>query len=233
MLALFPESAAAATERLPDLKALRPRDITTQTTSSGQRRLRFSSVVANVGVGPFEVVGTRASTSDLEMNTVVQNVYDDTGSISRTSPTSATMYFAGDGHTHWHLRDLETYELIRTDNGVLVGTGEKHGFCFFDNVKHNLKLPGAPSSSVYTDCGDADDLTVTPGLSVGWADRYYYNLPDQYIDITGLKAGRYRLYYRVDVQNWFTEIKDTNNQSCVTLQIDANSVNVIDYKCSG
>jgi len=33
------------------------------------------------------------------------------------------MYFAGDGHTHWHVRDLETYELIRSDNGSKVGTG--------------------------------------------------------------------------------------------------------------
>ena len=63
------------------------------------------------------------------------------------------MYFAGDGHNHWHVRDLETEKLIRLDNGAKVGTSAKHGFCFFDNVRYRLTLAGAPQSARYTGCG--------------------------------------------------------------------------------
>jgi hypothetical protein len=232
-LSLIPTPARAATEQLPDLRAARPKEIHTTTTSTGQRELRFTSVVSNVGAGPFQLTGTRSSTSDAEMNTVTQQIFDDTGSVSRSATTTATMYFGGDGHDHWHVRDLETFELIRTDNGALVGTGEKHGFCFFDNTRVNLALPNAPQERVYTGCGKTSNLQVVMGLSVGWGDRYKYTLPDQFIDITGLAAGRYRLIYRVDVPNWFSELKETNNRSCTTLQLTGTSVSVLDYKCRG
>ncbi len=232
-LFLWPSAAGGATERLPDLRARRVADVSTKTTSSGQRQLRFSSVVANLGVGPFQVTGSRASASDAEMNDVTQQIFDDQGSVSRNVSTGATMFFAGDGHTHWHVRDLETFDLVRTDNGILKGTGEKHGFCFYDNAKVNLTLPGAPQSPAYTNCGGSSDLEVEMGLSIGWGDRYHYSLPDQYIDITGLASGRYRLIYRVDVPNWFVEQQENNNKSCATLQIGNKSVSVIDYKCSG
>jgi subtilase family serine protease len=35
--------------------------------------------------------------------------------------------------------------------------------------------------------------------------------PDQYIDITGLKSGRYRLQATADASNWFTESNESNN----------------------
>jgi Lysyl oxidase len=239
VLVLFPQANAAimvesaSTEALPDLKALRPIDISITTTSSGQRQLRFSSRVANAGAGPFQLQGSRGSTSDPDMTTVTQQIINTDGTLSRNVTTAASMYFAGDGHTHWHVRDLETYELVRTDNGVKVGTGEKHGFCFFDIAKYNLSLPGAPQSPVYKACGGASDLSVTMGLSVGWADRYGYKLPDQYIDITGLAAGRYRLIYTADAQDWFIESSPNNNRSCVTLQLDRSSAKVVDYRCTG
>jgi Lysyl oxidase len=213
-------SSAAAADRLPDLGMARLSDLRVD-KSSGRDLLRYTTVIANVGAGPFELRGQRSSTADAQMS-VQQRIYDDAGG-SRLVPTSATMYFAGDGHTHWHVRDLETEELIRLDNGAKVGTSAKHGFCFFDNTRYRLTLPGAPQSAVYTGCGTASNLAVTMGLSVGWGDAYYWSLPDQYVDITGLGSGRYRLLVTADAANWFAESNNSNNATWVDLQLKGNA----------
>jgi hypothetical protein len=178
--------------------------------------LRFSTVIVNVGAGVFEVRGSRATTSD-SMSTVVQRVYNGSGGYTDYSiPT--TMVWGGDGHNHWHIHDLETSELIRSDNGVKVGTGVKFGYCFFDNYPYRLTLPGAPQRAVYPGCGTQDSLQVTTGLSVGWGDIYRSTLPDQYIDITNITAGRYRLLVTADKLGWFTESNESNNSTWVDLQ---------------
>ena len=113
-----PPSAAATTDRLPDLAMARLRDLSIDTaTLLGRRLLRFSTVIVNVGDGPFETIGSRPDT---------QRIFNTAGS-SREVNTPAVMFWAGDGHDHWHLRDLEAYRLSRLDNGRRVGTGASMG----------------------------------------------------------------------------------------------------------
>ena len=227
-LLLLAPASVAATSRLPDLGIARLADIRVDKAPDGRKLLRYTTVVVNVGAGAFEVHGSRASTG--ESMAVSQRIYDEGG--YQDVPTLAQMFFAGDGHSHWHVRDLESAELIRLDNGVKVGTWGKHGFCFFDNTNYRLSLPGAPSSSVYTNCGNSSSaLAVTMGLSIGWGDTYPAYLPDQYIDVTGLAAGRYKLIVTADEQNWFTETNETNNAAWVVIQLkgNGNSVRIIEY----
>ena len=120
---------------------------------------------------------------------------------------------------------MESYELIRLDNGTKVGTGAKEGFCFFDNV-----LFGSTQNKVYTSCGNnANAKKVTMGLSRGWGDRYGAGTVGQYIDITNLAPGRYKLQATADEPNWFLESDDSNNFTWVEVQISSNSVSVITY----
>lgn len=221
-------SLALAGPTNPDLGMARLKDFRIESTLDGRRLLRFTTIIVNVGAGPFEVRGSRASTSDPVM-TGYQCLYD--GSTCTLQSTAVAMGWSGDGHNHWHVIGLEEYELDRLDNGVLVGTGAKTGFCFFDNTKHDLSLPGAPASAVYTNCGASSSLSVTMGLSTGWGDTYYWNLAYQWVDITGLAAGRYRLWATADPENWFIEADDTNNSTWVDLQIRGKgaSVRVLGY----
>ena len=209
-------------DRLPDLRMARLSDISLETTS-GRRLLRFTTVVVNVGRGAFELLGTRSAGSPTMA--VQQRVYDDAGG-SRYRRTSASMYWSGDGHQHWHVRDLQTYELVRLDNGSRVGTGAKHGFCFWDNTRFRLSLAGAPQSEVYRGCGVATDTAVWIGLSVGWGDRYGATIVDQYIDVTGLVSGNYRLRATADDANWFVEVDDLNNVTWVDLSISRHKLRV-------
>lgn len=211
---------AAAADRLPDLAMDRLADFKIE--KSGSRKLlRYTAVVVNIGDGPFQAEGSRESTSVPEMS-VVQRIFGD-GGTSRTQPTAATMYFAGDGHQHWHVRDLEDSALERLDNGVKVGAGAKHGFCFYDNVAFRLALAGAPASPFFTTCGTTGTvLTQTMGLSIGWGDSYPYYLVDQWIDVTNVGSGRYRLTTTADAQNWFLESSETNNTTWTELLLKAN-----------
>ena len=118
----------------------RLRAFSIETTPSGQSRLRFTTVIINIGNGPFQVWGHDPQPDGQML--VDQQIRNNDGSWA-TFPTNYRMYFAGDGHSHWHVRDLEAYEL-RNSNASIKRTGEKHGFCFFDNYKFNLALPAAP-----------------------------------------------------------------------------------------
>jgi hypothetical protein len=150
--------------------------------------------------------------------TVKQRIYDNAGGYYDLA-TSAEMFFAGDGHNHWHVKDLQTYELIRKDNGVKVGTGAKSGFCFADGVRYDPSLPGSPSSGIYSGCGNLSSLSVDMGLSVGWSDTYSWDLAFQYVDITGLAPGRYRLQITADYNNYFQESNESNNFTWVDIQL--------------
>jgi hypothetical protein len=212
-------SVASAHDVLPDLGMAPLKDFRVDNnTAPGRTLLRYSAIVVNVGAGRFQVDGTRTSTSGSEME-VVQRIVDSSGGY-RVQPTPARMYFAGDGHTHWHVADLEQSVLERLDNGVKVGSGAKHGFCFFDNYAYRLSLLDAPQSPFFTTCGrDPNVSAQSMGLSVGWGDIYSYQLVDQWIDITGLGAGRYRVTTTADAQNYYLESNETNNVTWVDLQL--------------
>jgi hypothetical protein len=223
-----PPAAGAAADRLPDLGMARLRDFSIDTTTRpGRRLLRFTTIIVNIGAGPFETIGRRSSTATTQM-TVTQRIHNSAGSYREIS-TPAVMFWSGDGHDHWHVRDVEAYRLIRVDNGRRVGTGAKHGFCYFDNTAYRLWLAGAPSTPVYGGCGAAGDLQVTTGLSVGWGDIYPAGIAFQWIDITGLKAGRYRLRATADPANWFAETNNANNSTWVNIKLTGSGVRVVAY----
>jgi hypothetical protein len=221
-------SMAAAADRLPDLGMARVSDVHMDNAANGRRLLRYTTVIVNVGAGRFEARGQRSSTSQTQM-AAVQRIYDTAGGF-REVATPAVMVFGGDGHNHWHVHNLESSDLIRLDNGSKVGTGAKHGFCFFDNTAYRLTLPGAPQSPFYLSCGNSSSLQVTMGLSVGWGDKYASTLPDQYVDVTGLSAGRYRLLVTADAFGWFAESSNANNATWVDLQMKSRGqVRILGY----
>jgi fibronectin type III domain protein/lysyl oxidase len=210
--------APPAGDRLADLGMARLADLRID-QSNGRRRLRYSTTIVNVGSGKFEVRGRRANTGEPTMS-VVQRVFNDAGGWRDVS-TAGTMIFGGDGHNHWHVRDLQQSELFRLADDTYLAQSDKRGFCFWDNVRYRLSLPGAPQSPVYAQsgCGGTGSLTTAMGLSIGWGDIYPFSLPDQFIDVTALPDGRYRLVVTADPFGWFTETSEGNNFTWVSLEL--------------
>jgi hypothetical protein len=225
-------SSAAAATQPPDLGMAKLSTITIDTTTMpGHRLLRYTAVMVNVGAGPLVLVGSRPDTSVSEMQ-VVQRVSDSSGTTT-TVPVPTTMFYAGDGHNHWHTKDIEGGSLRRLDNGRKVATLAKEGFCFFDNVKYRLTLPGAPQTAHYTNTGCSPNqpnaLTTTMGLSVGWGDSYPSTTNLQWIDITGLPNGKYRLFATADPGHVLQEASYTNNGAWATIKVALDRVTVIKY----
>jgi hypothetical protein len=243
------KQAGAATDQLPDLAMAKIVDVQIKNCTStrgdcdfaGQRQLRFSARIVNVGAGAFEAQGSNRSSTG-ELIDVDQHIFDDTGSYRPVDTkvgndgSTARMYYSGDGHSHWHVANLQYYSLSSSP----VRTGAKEGFCFFDNTKWfkgdangEPITPGVPSSPFYTECAkDQPGATsVTVGISRGWGDRYGSRTVDQYIDITGLPDGTYRLTTTGDKQDWFHESNESNNSNWATLQIQNGQVSVTGY-CS-
>jgi hypothetical protein len=217
--------AAAATDRLPDLAMARLQNIVTD-QASGRRLLRFSAIIVNVGSGPMEV---RSQRPNVNTNwTTQQVIYDDAGGSRTVTPPRVELIYGGDGHNHWHVKDVESYQLVPV-NGTGERVGNKVGFCFFDNYQYKLSLAGAPQAAQYprTSCGNRYSRTLRHGLSVGWGDKYQWSLPDQYIDTTGLPDGNYRLWATADQANVFVESNDANNSTWADLRIDASGVTVL------
>lgn len=88
-------------------------------------------------------------------------------------------------HDHFHLADFAEYQLVTLD-GRVVGRGRKQAFCLED-TDH---APEVPRRIV----ADRDRFTcLRQGIHAGWMDVYLRTLACQYVDVTELPPGRYRL----------------------------------------
>jgi hypothetical protein len=218
-----------ATAKYPNFTMAAPSDLQVDTqTTSGHRLLRFTARVLNGGSGTFELTGTKNAGETTTMSTVTQRIFDDAGGSSVVS-TPATMIWAGDGHNHWHVKNLEQYRLSPVADNNKTKTGSKVGFCFYDNYTYNLGLPGAPQSPQYTNCGSSSAASsVTMGLSVGWGDTYGASLAFQWIDLydsstgTNWPNGYYNLRLVADPSNWFREQNESDNTTCIKIRIGKN-----------
>jgi hypothetical protein len=227
--ALAPAPLLAATDRLPNLRMAAPTDFYFQ-VYNGQRRLRFTTYMLNLGQGPFVILGRR--TAGQTVMTVRQRIFRSDGT-AYGYPGDATMRYTGDGHDHWHIQRVAIYEVLQATRGgfrsvqrdgrALVGA--KVGFCFFDTNPWDLSLPGAPGGRVYqqSGCGTRYSLSASMGLSVGWADKYPANFAYQWIDLAGVPGGRYRVCVTVDKQGYFRETSESDNAAWADVSFTSSS----------
>lgn len=210
-------AAAVPAETLrPNLQMVRLHDWHVENVG-GRRLLRFSTIFVNRGPGPFELRGGRTSRSDTTM-AFDQVMYRADGSRFRRS-TQAFGKYAGDGHDHWHVQNVVTYEAWALSNPQASRRGAKTGFCFFDTTPWNLSLPHARKTGYYRQewCGTVASLTNRVGVSVGWGDVYPWNFVFQWIDISGLPGGTYRVRATVDIHDNYRETDELDN--CVWSEV--------------
>jgi hypothetical protein len=201
---------------LPDLTVAPLTGIVGGLTNDGRRTVRFSVMLVNQGAGDF-VLRARRSNLMADDWRVIQRVPEAGGGYTETS-SDATLVYGGDGHNHWHIREVESHTIEDLD-GTVLGKVVKNGFCFFDTNAVQPDLPGAAPARVYASkgCGGQIDSAVTMGLSVGWGDEYPWHLFEQEIDVTDLPEGRYRLRAVADPFGWFDELDKTNNEVVVDI----------------
>ncbi len=118
----------------------------------------------------------------------------------------ASMFEYGACHRHYHLRGYADYRLTELASSCNreVGNGHKASFCLED-FGPRASMPGA-----YT-CSDQ-------GIHSGSYDIYDRGLPCQWIDITDVPPGRYRITARINTECAVEESNYADNAA--TLDVD-------------
>jgi hypothetical protein len=120
-------------------------------------------------------------------------------------------------HNHYHFRGYADYTLLNPD-GSLAAQGHKQSFCVEDleQVDHSAGIRRSPR---YGNCGDGRSQQ---GISRGWADDYYPDLPCQWIDVTDVAPGTYTLNVAINTESTITELDYTNDSARATVVIPAD-----------
>jgi hypothetical protein len=191
---LEPRLQFSGTNLLPDLVPVASKSNaymygwSIDTSRPGHRLLRLNSAISNQGSGPLELFGGAFRNGKQQ---VFQRIFRSNG----TSFTRHVGTFSAKDDNEVYFDNFAQFSLaIRTKNngvGKIVRHSGKKTCCLSDDVQVKPSLPGSPGSSVYQSCTAAKQ-----GISVGWADIYDKFLAGQFIDVTGLKPGRYWLHGR-------------------------------------
>lgn len=214
---------------LPDLAVLAPFDFVIE-ASPDKRLLRFSTVIVNVGEGPFQLFGfdpdgvTAIGDSLLVEQQIVQS-----DATFRTRPTTATMAWAADGHDHFHIADLQRIQL-QNMNAEALRASAKTGFCFLDSYVYRSSEPSRYNKESFV-CNVAPNRTVPMGISVQWGDVYRRTIAFQWIDITELPDGDYLIEILadppIDSGGQFLEADESNNRGWATIRLRQSTVQVL------
>lgn len=190
------------------------------------RCLRFSNTVVNDGDGNLEArfltEGAAQGMIDEEQQRLVQRIYHGDGSYH---DRLAGHYEFHEVHGHVHYEGFAQHWLYHADDGTLAREGAKNGFCMEDVAHASWAQQGnGPRTYSFPACNlptdqDGDGSWMVQGISKGWADIYTWDLPDQYIDITGLPDGCYLLVTEVDPGGTFVEKTREDNTASVMVEI--------------
>ena len=212
---------------LPDLDIAAPGTLAGETRSRGGRPrflLGFGSAVDNVGDGPLAIDARRSRRSDPTMAAWQLVRYSDGRTRASRRPFGVVRYVHSADHQHWHLLRFMRYELRRAGSSVSIRLDRKTGFCLGDRYETDTqrRLKAEPANPVYTEeCGRNRPslMRVREGISVGFGDDYDPTLEGQWVDLTGLRAGRYVLVHRVNVERRVRETSYTNNASSMRFEL--------------
>jgi len=207
--------------------------------------LRFSNRIANKGRGPLEIFPSgRSHDCDGDGNPTNDRIafqrlfLDDNGDrvFERGTDTrSEHLRFGCERYDpkagHWNVFDLARYELRRQRSGRVVVKSAKVAFCTIDSDRVFPQLPGSPSNGYYPRGGC--DQRSTLGVSVGWSDEYYYGLPGQALNVTGVGGGRYCLLSTADPDHLLREADNSNNtrKTRIELHPSKGTVRVLPGHC--
>ena len=176
--------------------------------------LRFNGYVHNRGSGALEMRGSQPSGN--RMASVAQRIRLVGGTyVDDTSRGAQIIYEDADGHDHWHLKDVSRYTLWNQAKTAAVAPSMKVGFCLEDGERRERN---GPATKVYTSaltsfCRNWEPQadSVYQGVSAGWRDIYFKTVAFQWVDVSDVPPGVYRLGSRIDPQNVVIESNESNN----------------------
>eukprot|EP01094_Clydonella_sp_ATCC50884_P018123 TRINITY_DN329_c0_g1_i1.p1 TRINITY_DN329_c0_g1~~TRINITY_DN329_c0_g1_i1.p1 ORF type:complete len:648 (-),score=160.71 TRINITY_DN329_c0_g1_i1:119-2062(-) len=124
----------------------------------------------------------------------------------------ADLFQYSDCHQHYHLESFGAYELLALASDEVVEVSRKQGFCAEDSfLSPRLRSPAHNCAGSFN-CGEQ-------GISAGWVDSYGSSLDCQWVDVTDVAPGTYRLCVAVNPYRVHHEVSFDNNGDCVQVTI--------------
>lgn len=193
-----------------------------------ERCLRFDTIVGNAGAGAFELA---YKVDKRETVAAVQRIYRADGSFGDRFAVRSELHPT---HAHFHVQDFYVSRLWKAGPdgervGEPVARGDKNGFCPEDSEP----LGGRPADGPrHYSCFTADEPDQrgfqVVGISAGWQDVYTANLPDQFVEISGVPDGQYVLEIELDPRRVFVESDDSNNAICLLIRLDGFDAEIVE-----
>jgi hypothetical protein len=235
--ALVAAGVAAPANDLPDLTALLPAERPGSPNARwvdtveipGRTLFRFDTVILNEGAGAFEVFrdpagstyqrtwsgGVPGGAGNSKAFPAGTSSGDRPIALGGPGQANALRYSPAIGHEHFHSQRIAAYEL-RTTGGARVRPASKNaaGFCLYDSWGDGTKATYYPPDGTSCARGEANYTgLLRMGISPGWGDLYASQVWDQWVDVTGVTPGRYRLVSVVDPDDLYEESDEGNNVS--------------------
>jgi hypothetical protein len=221
-MAAAPDDKPDLVPRLPTTGKPNMRWVDTHAVG-GRVLYRFDTVIMNQGTGAFEVYRDGAGTTHQRIwdggapppggdakHFPAGGAYEDV-TIPDGAPggANALRYSDAYGHKHFHSQRAAAYELL-TQDGAPVAEASKNlaGFCLTDSWGQGY------GDYQYTPCAAGEPNyggLLRMGISRGWGDLYGSQLWDQWVDVTDVTPGTYRLRATADPAGLYQESDEGNN----------------------
>lgn len=167
---------------------------------------------------------------------LTQRIYEKNGptitSIDTLTPGTMSYHPT---HGHVHINGWSQFKLVKEDttiasplNWPVIATGAKVSFCLInlgdcsnnngwceDTLGNTITMADIPNApfGVVSGCGQDQ------GIYTGMLDIYDQNLPDMFIDLTGVCNGDYYILSITDPDNNFIEQNENNNWCIAPVQL--------------
>lgn len=208
---------------LPDMISMPATDIHIE-LDGATRLLRFEATLANIGVGPVEIVVDESRPCPAEQRFASQRIYLDADADGAHDPrvdrqqvvVPAGCMIDHPTHDHWHFDSSARYVVSAVGSRDPIVSSDKVSFCLRDNVP----LYRAAGAQTYGDC----ERDSVQGITAGWGDIYTSELDGQQLPLpANLADGRYCLTLSANPYHLLRESDGTNNGSRMGVQIIGNT----------
>jgi hypothetical protein len=220
-----PRRNAAGTipETQPDLRSLPAFNVE---LNRKQTMLRFSATVWNGGDSPLVVDGFRSA--DQDHMDAYQYFYDADGNETGAYQQVGEMHWHAENHNHWHFEDFAQYSLLNADQTEAVRS-TKQSFCLANTDAVDYTQPGSewqPSNtSLESECGDYDAISVRQVLSAGNGDTYTQYRAGQAFPVAKLPNGVYWIRVAANPLANLVESDTANNDSLRKIRLGGTPTN--------
>lgn len=164
-----------------------------------QRCLRFDNELANVGAGELTLRFRWDGTSLANNCQMQQVVHWSDGHLTYRDAGPCVFHLQ---HAHFHYQNMGRYYLYPVDRSgrraaFPITQSKKVGFCAIDVDYFGFGRPdSAPRTHSFPTCNVPSEVAPAGvweymGIGRGWGDVYTWDLPSQYLEITGVPDGVY------------------------------------------